>query len=65
MSDDSSDDEREKQQPKLIDDNAGLHPLFWDALPENAEEDPAYTALKAIDDELTPDQKSENFKVNN
>lgn len=61
MSDSDSEDERPK--PKLIDDNKGLHPLFWDALPEDAEDDPLYAALKAVDDELSPEEKAESFKV--
>ncbi|PNW80046.1 hypothetical protein CHLRE_08g375650v5 [Chlamydomonas reinhardtii] len=62
MSDSDSEDERPK--PKLIDDNKGLHPLFWDALPEDAEDDPLYAALKAVDDELSPEEKAESFKTN-
>jgi hypothetical protein len=61
MSDSDSDDERKK--PQLIDDNKGLHPLFWDALPEDAEDDPLYAALKAVDDEVPPEEKAESFKV--
>jgi hypothetical protein len=49
-----------QQQP---DPNAGLHPLFWDSIPDNAEEDPNYIALKALDDETTPEERAENFKV--
>lgn len=49
--------------PTLIDDNKGLHPLFWDALPEDAEEDPAYAGIQALQEELTPEEKAESFKV--
>ncbi|KAG2430020.1 hypothetical protein HYH02_013848 [Chlamydomonas schloesseri] len=62
MSDSDSEDERRK--PQLVDDNKGLHPLFWDALPEDAEDDPLYAALKAVDDEVPPEDKAESFKTN-
>lgn len=45
------------------DPNEGLHPLFWDSIPDNAEEHPDYIALKALDDETTPEERAENFKV--
>ncbi|PNH04314.1 Tetratricopeptide repeat protein 4 [Tetrabaena socialis] len=61
---DSDDDEDEKRPKlKLVDDNKGLHPLFWDAMPEGAEDDPTYVALKAVEDELTPEEKAESFKT--
>jgi hypothetical protein len=59
-----SDDERDRRpQPQLIDDNAGLHPLFWDAIPESAEKDPTWQALEALKEESTPEERADNFKV--
>lgn len=50
-------------QQQQQDPNEGLHPLFWDSIPDNAEEHPDYIALKALDDETTPEERAENFKV--
>jgi hypothetical protein len=59
-----SDEEVAPRRPQLVpDDNEGLHPLFWDALPSGADEDPAFAALKALDDELTPEERAESHKV--
>ncbi|KXZ56097.1 hypothetical protein GPECTOR_2g979 [Gonium pectorale] len=60
---DSDDDCDKRKQPELIDDNKGLHPLFWDAVPEDAESDPAYAALQALDQELTPGERAESYKT--
>lgn len=64
---DSDDDEqrqqKQQQRPQLVDDNEGLHPLFWDATPANAEEDPVYQAMKALEAESTPEERAENFKA--
>jgi hypothetical protein len=59
-----SDDEVDitpKQQPE--DEGAQLPALFWDSMPENAEEHPDYIALKALEEESTPEERAENFKV--
>lgn len=45
------------------DPNAGLPALFWDSIPDNAEDHPDYIALKALDEETTPEERAENFKV--
>jgi len=41
-----------------------LHPLFWDYIPEKAEDDPCYMGTQALTyDESTPIEQAENFKV--
>lgn len=61
----SDSDDETPSQPKrtLVDDNAGLHPLFWDAMPEEAEKDPTWQALEALKEESTPEERANNFKV--
>ncbi|GLI68177.1 hypothetical protein VaNZ11_012517, partial [Volvox africanus] len=62
----ASDNENEdgnRPKPNLIDENKGLHPLFWDALPEDADQDPAFAALQALDEDLTPEERAENYKT--
>lgn len=42
----------------------GLPALFWDTIPEDAEEHADYAGIQAlIHDESTPDETAENFKV--
>ncbi|GLC40844.1 hypothetical protein PLESTB_000016500 [Pleodorina starrii] len=60
---DSDNEEDKRQQPKLVDDNKGLHPLFWDALPEDADQDPTFAALKALEEDLPPEERAENYKT--
>ncbi|EFJ45969.1 hypothetical protein VOLCADRAFT_105761 [Volvox carteri f. nagariensis] len=60
---DSDNEDDRRPAHNLIDDNKGLHPLFWDALPEDAEEDPAFAALKALDEDLSPEERAENYKT--
>lgn len=50
-----------RQQPD--DANAGLPALFWDAIPDNAEEHPDYVALQALAEESSPEERAENFKT--
>lgn len=67
MSCSCSDDEVEDiipQQP-ADDPDAGLPALFWDTIPDNAEDHPDYIALKALEEESTPEERAENFKVCN
>eukprot|EP00877_Chromochloris_zofingiensis_P013621 jgi/Chrzof1/8512/Cz03g13240.t1 len=49
--------------PRVEDDNAALPALFWDTMPEQYEEQPDYVALKALEEESTPEERAENFKV--
>lgn len=59
-----SDDEVDitpQQQPE--DEHANLPALFWDSMPDNAEDHPDYIALKALEEESTPEERAENFKV--
>eukprot|EP00201_Polytomella_parva_P013831 CAMPEP_0175073596 /NCGR_PEP_ID=MMETSP0052_2-20121109/20691_1 /TAXON_ID=51329 ORGANISM="Polytomella parva, Strain SAG 63-3" /NCGR_SAMPLE_ID=MMETSP0052_2 /ASSEMBLY_ACC=CAM_ASM_000194 /LENGTH=378 /DNA_ID=CAMNT_0016341505 /DNA_START=14 /DNA_END=1146 /DNA_ORIENTATION=+ len=44
--------------------DSNLHPLFWDSMPTDAESNPLYEALKAIDDELSPEEKANSLKNN-
>lgn len=57
-----SDDEQSKQ-PQPLDENADLPALFWDALPENAEEHPDFAAIEALKAECTPEERAENYKA--
>lgn len=60
----SSDDEIGDITPQPAEDpNEGLPALFWDTIPDNAEDHPDYIALKALEDESTPEERAENFKV--
>lgn len=60
----SSEDEIKDITPQNAEDpNEGLPALFWDTIPDNAEDHPDYIALKALDDETTPEERAENFKV--
>eukprot|EP00882_Tetradesmus_deserticola_P022029 GHRQ01023907.1.p2 GENE.GHRQ01023907.1~~GHRQ01023907.1.p2 ORF type:complete len:129 (+),score=48.80 GHRQ01023907.1:337-723(+) len=45
------------------DDNASLPALFWESMPENPEDHPDYIALKALEEESTPEERAENFKM--
>lgn len=63
MSDSDSDSSDEQQQVPYKDENEGLHPLFWDTIPANADSCPEFEALKAIDDELTPFERADGLKV--
>jgi hypothetical protein len=58
-----SDSEIESNTQFVEDSNAGLHPLFWDAIPDGAEEDPNWQALEALKYESTLEERAENFKV--
>jgi hypothetical protein len=60
MSDSDSEDITPSQP---ADDNADLPALFWDSMPDNPEEHPDYIALKALEEESTPEERAENFKV--
>lgn len=59
---DSDSESVELQPPQRVDDNAGLHPLFWDSLPEGADQDPVFQAMQAMSDEMSPDERAEGFK---
>ncbi|GIM08199.1 hypothetical protein Vretimale_12284 [Volvox reticuliferus] len=63
LASDSENEDDKRPKPNLIDDNKGLHPLFWDALPEDADKDPAFAALQALDEDLTPEERAENYKT--
>lgn len=43
--------------------NEDLPAMFWDALPENAEEHPDMAAIQALLAESTPEELAENFRV--
>ncbi|KAF6259158.1 hypothetical protein COO60DRAFT_1622080 [Scenedesmus sp. NREL 46B-D3] len=45
------------------DDNANLPALFWETMPDNPEDHPDYIALKALEEESTPEERAENFKT--
>ena len=60
---DSESENGDLKQPERVDDNAGLHPLFWDSMPEDASQDPVFQAMQAINDEMSPDERAEGFKV--
>jgi hypothetical protein len=60
MSDSDSEDITPSQP---ADDDANLPALFWENMPDNAEEHPDYIALKALEEESTPEERAENFKV--
>lgn len=60
MSDSDSEDITPSQP---VNDNADLPALFWDSMPDNAEEHPDYIAMKALEEESTPEERAENFKV--
>jgi hypothetical protein len=60
----SDDSDAEDIIPQLAEDeNASLPALFWDTIPENAQDHPDYVALKAIEEESTPEERAESFKV--
>jgi hypothetical protein len=60
----SDDSDVEDITPQLAEDeNASLPALFWDTIPENAQDHPDYVALKAIEEESTPEERAESFKV--
>jgi hypothetical protein len=44
-------------------DDIDLPALFWDSIPDGAEEHPDYVALQALAEESTPEERAENFKV--
>ncbi|KAF8072387.1 ttc4 [Scenedesmus sp. PABB004] len=43
--------------------DAALPALFWESMPDNAEEHPDYVALQALAEESTPEERAENFKT--
>jgi hypothetical protein len=43
--------------------NENLPAAFWDALPENGDENPDMAAINALLEESTPEERAENFKV--
>jgi hypothetical protein len=60
MSDSDSEDITPSQP---ADDNANLPALFWESMPDNPEDHPDYIALKALEEESTPEERAEKFKV--
>ncbi len=42
---------------------ADVPALFWDEMPENAENHPDMLALQSIIEEYTPEERAANFKV--
>jgi hypothetical protein len=44
-------------------DNADLPALFWDSMPEGAQQHPDMMALEALKEECTPEERAETFKV--
>jgi hypothetical protein len=60
MSDSDSEDITPSQPAA---DDADLPALFWESMPDNAEEHPDYIALKALEEESTLEERAENFKV--
>lgn len=59
----SDSDEDITPQKHIIDENADLPALFWDAMPENPEEHPDFVAMQALAEESTLEERAENFKV--
>lgn len=60
----SSDDENpQAQAAPFVDENLSLPSVFWDHIPEGAEEHPDYMAMKALEEESTPEERADNFKV--
>eukprot|EP00775_Hariotina_reticulata_P012859 gene12859-12986_t len=60
---DSDDEVDNITQQRPEDEHANLPALFWDSMPDNAEEHPDYIALKALAEESTPEERAENFKT--
>ncbi len=61
-------DSDDEQQPVAVEapgqlDNSELPALFWDTMPEDAEQHPDYAALQALRDEATPEERAETYKV--
>lgn len=65
----SSDDDdpgpsgRACRQPQIDNSNLELPALFWDNIPEGAENHPDYAAMQALADEMKPEERAENFKA--
>ncbi|MEW5307249.1 MAG: hypothetical protein WDW36_009657 [Sanguina aurantia] len=49
--------------PQLPLDNADLPAIFWDSMPETAEQHADYAGLQAMAEESTLEERAENFKV--
>eukprot|EP00955_Chlamydomonas_euryale_P067539 359869-Chlamydomonas_euryale.AAC.5 len=45
------------------DPHAGEHALFWDTMPENAQDDLTFQAMEALKEETTPEESAEGHKV--
>lgn len=60
--DDSPRASRVSARPPPVLDNKDLPALFWDEMPENAEEHPDMVALQALIDESSPEERAGNFK---
>lgn len=58
----SSDDE-ETLPPAEPDAALNLPALFWDHVPEGAEQHADYAAMQALAEESTPEERAENFKA--
>lgn len=58
-----SEDEQSANGPSRNLDNKDLPALFWDSMPDNAEEHPDYVAMQALAEESTPEERAENFKA--
>jgi hypothetical protein len=63
----ASDADNEQQprpsKPEIDNSNMELPAIFWDSMPENAEEHPDFAAFKAIEDECTPEERAGSMKV--
>lgn len=49
--------------PQLPLDNADLPAIFWDSMPETAEQHADYAGLQAMAEESTLEERADNFKV--
>lgn len=59
----SSDDEDAPKQVEQKKPEEPLPALFWDTMPENAEDNPDFAAMEALRAESTPEERAETFKV--
>jgi hypothetical protein len=59
----SDDEEPRPRQPEIDNSNMDLPALFWDSIPEKAEDHPDYAAFQALEDESTPEERAESLKV--
>lgn len=59
----SDDEEPRPRQPEVDNSNMDLPALFWDSIPEKAEDHPDYAAFQALEDESTPEERAESLKV--